>query len=497
LSKPKGFEKPTGVKDYLPEAVTRLRGIEFNVLECMNRWGYEQVITPTLEFYDTVGAASATLDKKLFKLLDQNGRTLVLRSDMTAPIARIVSSLLKERPFPLRLSYHSNVFRAFAEEAGKESEFFQTGVELVGDESPEADAEVIALAVACLQAAGIQEFKIALGHVGFLNGLFQETLAGMTDEQNALKECLLNRDYVGYRRLLAGYTLEDRLKEKLEGILRLSGGEQVCDQAYETTKDPVAVHAIRHLSGIIEVLKAYGVSEHIQIDLTMVGDFTYYTGMTFEGYAAGLGFPVASGGRYDNLLKQFGRPAPATGFALKTNRILDLVAEEETAGAGAVLVIYDAANRTAALQEAGKLRAAGRVVETRLVSAETAAEAGTVEEEQLAWDELADLNRPGQRDEQVATDQPGDRDAGGYLNALGHQGLHGQTNAQVQKDIQGQTNVQGQKDIQGQMNVHVQKEIKGQTNAQVQKDIQGQLNIQGYRQYREIKRFLAGEAGCE
>jgi len=112
VSKPKVFEKPTGVKDYLPEAVAKLRTIETNVLQCMERWGYREIMTPTLEFYDTVGVASSTEDRKLFKLLDRNGTTLVMRSDITAPIARVVASLLKEEAFPIRLSYHANVFRA-------------------------------------------------------------------------------------------------------------------------------------------------------------------------------------------------------------------------------------------------------------------------------------------------------------------------------------------------------------------------------------------------
>lgn len=345
----------------MPEAVSKLRNIEFRVLECMERWGYRQIMTPTLEFYDTVGAASATSDKKLFKLLDQNGRTLVLRSDMTTPIARVVASLLKEQAFPLRLSYHSNVFRAFATEAGKESEFFQTGVELVGDGSPEADAEIIALAVASLQAAGVESFKIALGHAGFLNGLFRETMGDRMEEQKALKECLLARDYVGYRRLLTSFSLEGKVQEELEGILRLSGGQQVCDYACQITQEPEALDAISHLREIIEVLKAYGVNDHVLIDLTLVGDFSYYTGMIFEGYASGLGFPVCSGGRYDNLLKQFGRPAPATGFSLKTNRILDAVQKVEFGKSGLrTLVLYSPERRVEALETARLLRNEGR-----------------------------------------------------------------------------------------------------------------------------------------
>ncbi|WP_123042804.1 ATP phosphoribosyltransferase regulatory subunit [Cohnella candidum] len=367
MSKPKGFEKPIGVKDYLPHAVSKLRHIERSVLECMHRWGYDQIMTPTMEYYDTVGVASATSDQKLFKLLNQRGTTIVLRSDMTAPIARVVGSLLKEQPFPLRLSYHGNVFRAFEEDAGREAEFFQTGVELVGDPSPEADAEIIALAIASLQAAGVRSFKIAFGHVGFLNGLFQETLPGREAEQEALKACLLQRDHVGYRHILRSLDMDESQRAELEGILRLRGGQEVCEQAMQLSGSDGARAAIRHLCEIWDVLEAYGVQEHVLIDLTMIGDFSYYTGMTFEGYASNLGFPVCSGGRYDNLLAQFGRPAAATGFALKTTRILEVV-EEEPAAAGKTLIVYAPAARGQALASAERLRGEGRVVVTEMAA---------------------------------------------------------------------------------------------------------------------------------
>jgi len=361
MSKPKVFEKPTGVKDYLPHAVSKLRRIERSVLECMRLWGYEQIITPTIEYYDTVGVASATSDQKLFKLLNQRGTTIVLRSDMTGPIARVVGSLLKDEPFPIRLSYHGNVFRAFEEEGGRDAEFYQTGVELVGDASPEADAEVIALAVASLKAAGVPEFKIAMGHVGFLNGLFEETLPGLESEQEALKECLLQRDYVGYRDMIRKLSLGDEWKRELEEILRLRGGQEVCEQALELSENEGARAAIKHLCEVWDVLEAYGIQEHVLIDLTMIGDFSYYTGMTFEGYASRLGFPVCSGGRYDNLLAQFGRPAHATGFALKTTRILEVVEDAEQEP-GRTLIVYGPSSRREALEQAVGRREKGEAV---------------------------------------------------------------------------------------------------------------------------------------
>lgn len=367
LSKPKGFEKPAGVRDYLPIAVDKLRAIERRVLDCMAGWGYRQIMTPTMEYYDTVGVASSTSDQKLFKLLNNRGTTMVLRSDMTAPIARVVASLLKEEPLPLRLSYHANVFRAIEEEAGREAEFFQTGVELVGDDSADADAEVIALAVASLQAAGVKSFKIAVGHVGFLNGLLAEAVPGRDDIREALKEGLLHRDYVGYREMLTELSLSPQQHGELEGILRLRGGKEVCGQALELSADPLAQASVKHLSQVWDALEDFGVAEHVMIDLTMIGDFSYYTGMTFEGYAAELGFPVCSGGRYDNLLQQFGRPAPATGFSLKTNRILDGVHGLDSGTELPMVVQYDGANRKHAFAEAERLRQEGKSVVMRHV----------------------------------------------------------------------------------------------------------------------------------
>ncbi|WP_127583192.1 ATP phosphoribosyltransferase regulatory subunit [Paenibacillus koleovorans] len=382
MSKPKAFEKPPGVKDYLPEAVAKLRRIESRVLDCMQRWGYRQIITPTLEYYDTVGAASSTSDKKLFKLLDKRGTTVVMRSDMTAPIARVAASLLKNHPLPLRLSYHSNVFRAFEDEAGREAEFYQTGVELIGDPSAEADAEVVALAIACLKAAGVKQFKIALGHVGFLNGLLQEALSDRTEEQEALKERLLQRDHVGYRAQLRRLQLEDDVRAELEGVLRLRGGQEICDQANRMTNDRTAQDAVQHLCQVWDVLKAYGVSEHVLIDLTMIGDFSYYTGMTFEGYSTDLGFPVCNGGRYDNLLQQFQRPAPATGFALKTNRIMEVTGGDQADAPYRILIRYAPEQLQEALQCAQEMRAReGVMVETlRYV---TAADAAAAAEERV------------------------------------------------------------------------------------------------------------------
>lgn len=359
--------------DYLPEAVDQLRYIENQVLSCMRSWGYREIMTPTLEFYDTVGVASTTSDGKLFKLLDKKGTTIVLRSELTAPIARVVSSVLKEEPLPLRLAYHANVFRAIEEEAGRQAEFFQTGAELVGDGSAEADAEVIALAVSCLQAAGIDRFKIALGHVGYLNGLLQYALPESEDVVQDLKESLLKRNHVRYRELIDQLSISSELKHVLKQVVRYRGGQEIDEKMNDIlTNNELSLEAVRHLRKVWDVLEDYGVSEFVRIDLSLIGDFSYYTGMTFEGYVEGLGFPICSGGRYDNLLKQFGRPAPATGFALKTNRLLEVIHREPAATRERVLIVYDESNRKQALTYAQQRRKEAmlngkQMIETRLI----------------------------------------------------------------------------------------------------------------------------------
>jgi ATP phosphoribosyltransferase regulatory subunit len=357
VNQPKGFEKPVGLKDYMPDAVAKLRAIQHEALTCMQAWGYREVMTPTLEYYDTVGVASATQDHKLFKLLDRKGQTLVLRSEMTAPIARVVASMMREESLPIRLSYHAHVFRAQAEEAGRDAEFYQTGVELIGEPSADGDAEVIALAVATLKAVGVQQFRLAIGHIGFLNGVLSAALPGKTEEQDALKTLLLQRNLVGYRDRIRTMQLDSAERQRLLDITRLRGGVDVCDQAAAFATDDTARAALAHLRLVWDALADYGVTESVMIDLTMIGDFSYYTGVIFEGYAEALGFPLCSGGRYDQLLTQFDRPAPATGFAIKANRILELRNGEPANVASSVVIAYASAARSVALRAASEQRA--------------------------------------------------------------------------------------------------------------------------------------------
>lgn len=355
MTKPLGFEKPLGMRDYLPDMLAKQRFVEEKLNTCMKRWGYQEILTPTLEYYDTVGEASATLESKLFKLLDRQGRTLVLRPDVTAPIARVASSLLKDEPRPLRLMYNTSVFRAQQNEAGRNAEFIQSGVELIGDATVEADAEVIALAVASLQAAGLTNFKIAIGHVNFMEGLLEETVSE-EDQREKLKERLHNSDYVGFRQDVEALDIPADQKARLHGILKLRGGAEKLAEAEALTINGRARKAVRNLQELWAALQAYEVTEHVIFDLNLLSSMNYYTGILFEGYAANQGWPVCGGGRYDQLLSRFGVDYPSTGFAIKMDRLLqssELQAPEEQRK---VYILFDQESRTAAIQKATELR---------------------------------------------------------------------------------------------------------------------------------------------
>lgn len=366
MGKPREFEKPMGVRDFLPEVACKKQWVERQVEERFSAWGYREVITPTLEYYDTVGGASAIQEDKLFKLLDGQGKTLVLRPDQTAPIARVVASLMREVPLPIRLFYHANVFRAQEREAGRSAEFFQSGVELVGDDSPEADAEVLALAVEALQACQVGSIQVAVGHIGLLDALLREQ---GTDSHTAdeLREYLARRNWVAFRTRVASLDLSEGQRARLLAILDRRGDDGVL-RYWRETESPRVKEMIAHLEAMWEALRDWGMDRYMVLDLSLVGSLDYYTGFYFEGYGA-ASYYLVSGGRYDRLLDRFDRPAPARGFGLKTDRLI-LASGEIGDEKERITVRYDGNHRKQAFQEAKRLRGQGKAVTLRLDSSQ-------------------------------------------------------------------------------------------------------------------------------
>jgi ATP phosphoribosyltransferase regulatory subunit len=323
------FEKPLGMRDTLPllyKIKKRVRQAMTNEIE---KWGYEFIETPTLEYYETVGSASAIADRQLFKLLDQQGHTLVLRPDMTAPIARLAASRLYKNRNPLRLAYNANVFRAQQREGGRPAEFEQIGVECIGDGTVTADAEVISLMIATLQHVGLQHFTVAVGHIGYVNALFLDIL-GNEERANVLRRFLYEKNYVGYREHVKSLPLSSIDQQRLLQLLDLRGNETAISQARELVHTEKGVQAIEELHELWNALRLYGVDDFVKMDMTLVSHMSYYTGILFEVYAENVGFPLGNGGRYDELLEKFARKAPATGFGIRLDRLIEAIGEMET-----------------------------------------------------------------------------------------------------------------------------------------------------------------------
>lgn len=368
MEKPILFEKPRGVRDILPPLAARKREVEKKIAKVFSGWGYEEIQTPTFEYADTFlnGAYRDDVDH-MFKFIERSGRTVVLRPDMTAPIARIVSSLLKEQPGPIRLSYNAAIFRQQDDVAGRDAEFTQAGVELIGDDSADADAEAIALAINALQAAGVEGYRLAIGQVAYLNGLFDEYVTDASVRAR-LAETLAAKDLVGYERLVAAEIGEERAREVLLTVPRLRGGIAVLERARELTHSPQALAAIDNLESIWQALNLHSVDHALQIDLGLFLSQHYYTGMIFEGYAPHVGFPICSGGRYDELLGKFGRPAAATGFVIGIERVLDVLEKTVPQEADTrYLLLYEDGDRYPTIGFASFLRAKRFIVTAQRV----------------------------------------------------------------------------------------------------------------------------------
>ncbi|WP_332629923.1 ATP phosphoribosyltransferase regulatory subunit [Halalkalibacter flavus] len=358
MSKPLMFEKPLGMRDTLPEMYEMKKQVRQQLETEMSGWGYQMIETPTLEYYETVGLASAILDQQLFKLLDQQGNTLVLRPDMTAPIARLVASSMKGEAYPLRLSYQSTVFRAQQHEAGKPAEFEQVGVELIGDGTVSADGEVIALMASALKRAGLSHFKIAIGHVGYVNALLEDIVGERADE---LRRFLYEKNYVGFREHVKSLPISSIDKGRLLGLLKLRGGKGTVEEAAKLVSNEEGSKALAELTELWQVLESYGIEQYVKLDLNLVLHMSYYTGAVFEGYGSNLGVPLCSGGRYDELLGKFERPGQATGFGVRLDLLVEALGEMNTKQKK-TCIVFSKERRAEAFQEAASLRGKGESV---------------------------------------------------------------------------------------------------------------------------------------
>ncbi|MEO4054534.1 ATP phosphoribosyltransferase regulatory subunit [Solibacillus sp. CAU 1738] len=357
MSSIKLFEKPLGMRDTFPGIYEKLEAVRETGRSFLRARGYEFIKTPTVEYYDTVGKASAIYDASLFKLVDSQGNTLVLRPDMTTPIARVATSKLLKEKIPQRLAYFENVFRAQQTEGGRPAEFEQMGVEIIGDSSVYADAEAIVTVIELIQAFGIESFKVTIGHAGVLNTILQDYTESV-EEANALRHLLVERNYVGFEEAVTAFDLPKTKSDALLQFIEEATNVLSLMDIEKYMRKNVALNYMRQLE---QLLRQAGLVENVSFDFTLTSHMNYYTGMLFEVFAAGSGFPLGNGGRYDGLLKHFGATVGATGFGLRVDRLLEVMPPQEIENVTA-LILFEPSAYTEALQQAAILREGNRRV---------------------------------------------------------------------------------------------------------------------------------------
>ena len=319
-------EIPRGTRMLPPVMAAQRRRLQDIILGVFLHWGFQEIVTPTFEYMDalTLGLGTAYRDQ-LFKLEERHtGRMLSLRPDITAQIAKLAATRLADQPRPLRFCYAANVFRYSESQTRNLQELYQAGVELIGLESPEADAEMIAIAVECMQAVELTDFRLVVSQPEFFRCVLAE--ADLTPETSAeIQGALQKKDASTLETVLAQCEMTDAYREVLLQLPSLFGYADVLDTAAQLVHNHGAEAALENLVQVYDMLKTYGLEDRVLIDLSELRGFDYYTGITFECFTPNLGYRVCSGGRYDHLLGRYGPDDPATGFAIDLEALLEVL----------------------------------------------------------------------------------------------------------------------------------------------------------------------------
>jgi ATP phosphoribosyltransferase regulatory subunit len=361
--KDKLLHTPEGVRDiYNAECRAKLK-LQHDLHQVLKQYGFCDIQTPSFEFFDIFSQERGTVSSKdMYKFFDREGNTLVLRPDITPSIARCAAKYYKDEELPIRLCYIGNTFINNISYQGKLKEATQLGAELINDNSIEADAEMIALTIDCLLKSGLKEFQLEIGDADFFLALIEE--AGFHDEEEIqnLRILIENKNMFGVEETVMAKDMSKELKTIFFKLPELFGNLDVLKLAKSFTLNQRAHGAIERLEQIYEVLQEYGYEKYISFDLGMLSKLNYYTGIIFKAYTYGTGEPVATGGRYDHLVGQFGKEAPAIGLAIVIDQLMlalsrqKLIPETE---ASDTLIIYTENFRKQAIALAKHFRKEG------------------------------------------------------------------------------------------------------------------------------------------
>lgn len=337
---------PEGVRDIYNIECGKKLSLESRLHKVLQMYGYHDIQTPTFEYFDVFGKEIGTIpSKELYKFFDKEGNTLVLRPDITPSIARAAATLFPDNDMPVRLCYTGNTFVNYTESyQGRLRENTQMGAELIGADSVEADAEMLAMVADCLTTVGLRDFQISVGIVDYFQSLIED--AGLNKEaETRVRELIGNRNFPGVEEYLDSIQVRRSAKEAFAALEDLYGGPEVLFQAKNLAPNSRAVLAVRRLERIYEVLKIYGAEKYINFDFSMTGLYGYYTGIIFRGYTFGTGDAIVKGGRYDHLLEKFGKKSPSIGFALVIDQLMNALTRQHIRISYTrknTLILYDA-----------------------------------------------------------------------------------------------------------------------------------------------------------
>lgn len=313
---------PSGTRDVLPDEMRELRSMTDRIRDVFERAGYGEVYTPALEYERRELAAT----QPAYRTFDEQGQVLVLRSDMTVPIARIAATRYAHVDPPLRFCYFAHAYRGVRPQRGQSREFLQAGAELLGAPAPAGTAEALTLLCDALDAAGLKTYRVGVGDASLYPGLL-DAMEVAAEERDLILAALVTGDFVGLEREVRALGLAASRVDLLLRVPRVRGGPEVLDGLSGALERAAA--GMRATHALLEPR----VADRLIFDLGLVRSLGYYTGAVFQVYDPAHGVPIGSGGRYDDLLGRFGRPLPAVGFALNVERLhIALTGEERGIG---------------------------------------------------------------------------------------------------------------------------------------------------------------------
>ncbi|HJA65851.1 MAG TPA: ATP phosphoribosyltransferase regulatory subunit [Candidatus Mediterraneibacter cottocaccae] len=353
---------PEGVRDiYNRECETKL-ALQRELGNVLHLYGYQDIQTPTFEYYDVFRKEiGSTSTRELYRFFDREGNILSLRPDITPSVARAAATLFETEDFPIRLCYVGNTFINHSSYQGRLKENTQLGAELIGLDSIEADAEMLAMVVDGLKKTGLTEFQVNVGHVDFIQSLMEST--GLEEEEKEeIRTLINNRNYFGVEEILDNRGVKGSVKKAFQILPELMGGPEILEQAAAIAPNVNARLAITRLQQIYKLLKAYRAEDHVSFDLSMNGSYGYYSGIIFRAYTYGTGDAIVRGGRYDHLLEKFGRNTPSIGFAIIVDELMSALSRQKITvePVHRNLIVYTEATENWAVSLAGSFRSRGR-----------------------------------------------------------------------------------------------------------------------------------------